>query len=70
MSEIMTDIGLPGAGGIMEYGRKTRAEMVALFREKAAHDKADAERVLAAADDEFKVRVVRGIHVQHLIERL
>jgi hypothetical protein len=54
----------------MEWGRKTRAEMITLFRHQAALDKAAAEKILAASDDEFIVRVVRGPRVQHLIERL
>ena len=70
MSEIMTDIGLRGAGGIMEWGRKTRAEMITLFRHQAALDKAAAEKILAASDEDFIVRVVRGPRVQHLIEKL
>ena len=70
MSEILTDIGLKGSGGIMEWGRKTRAEMIAKFKHQAELDKAAAERILAASDDEFRVRIVRGPLVQHLVEEL
>jgi hypothetical protein len=51
MSEILTSIGLSGAGGLMEWGRKTRAEMIEIFKHQATLDKATAERILAASDD-------------------
>jgi hypothetical protein len=75
MSEILTAIGLPGlrmgrSSGLMEWGRKTRPEMIALYRHQAELDKAASERILAASDDEFRVRVVRGPIVQHLVEEL
>jgi hypothetical protein len=73
MSEILTYIGLPSlrsGDGIGEWGRKTRVEMIALYRHQAELDKAAAEHILAASDDEFRVRVVRGPIVQHLVEEL
>ena len=73
MSEIVTYIGLPSlrsGEGLGEWGRKTRAEMISLFKHQAALDKATAEKVLAESDDEFRVRVVRGTLVQHLVEEL
>jgi hypothetical protein len=73
MSEILTYIGLRSlrsGHGIGEWGRKTRAEMIALYRHHAELDKAAAERILAASDDEFRVRVVRGVRVRQLVEEL
>ncbi len=57
-------------GGLMEYGRLTRAEMIKRIREMAASEKEKWEKVLALPDEEFDVRVVRGVHKKALIERL
>ena len=70
MSEIMTVASLPGTPGLMEYGRLTRAEIIYRTREMAKHEKIKAERILAASDDEFNVRIVRGKIVEHLVEKL
>jgi hypothetical protein len=70
MSEIMTIASLPKESGLMDYGRLSRAEIIRRTREMAAHQKDRAERILAASDEEFDVRVVRGKNVQKLIERL
>jgi hypothetical protein len=72
MSEIMTVAHARGifGGGLMEYGRLTRTEIIKRTREMAASEKEKWEKVLALADEEFDVRVVRGVHKQTLIERL
>lgn len=72
MSEIMTVAHARGifGGGLMDYGRLTRAEIIRRTREMAASEKEKWEKVLATPDDEFDVRVVRGVHRQALIERL
>jgi hypothetical protein len=72
MSEIMTVAHAKGifGGGMMDYGRLTRAEIIKRTRDMAASEKAKWEKVLATPDDQFDVRVVRGSRVQHLIERL
>lgn len=73
MSDIMTTVTLPGEGsgnGRADYGRKTRAEMISQIRDGAAHELGVAQRILAAHDDEFIVKIVRGVHVQHFIEEL
>jgi hypothetical protein len=72
MSDILTAASLPGVSGagLMDWGRLTRAEIIKRTRELAAYQKEQAEKVLAAADEDFDVRVVRGARVQHLIERL
>lgn len=70
MSEIFTRACLPGVPGLMEHGRLPRAEIIRRTRELAAQQKEQAEKLLAAPDEVFDVRVVRGCLVQHLIERL
>lgn len=44
--------------------------MIVIIRAKARYDKDRAERILAASNDEFRVRVVRGSIVRHLVEEL
>lgn len=72
MSEIMTVARLPNVfgAGLMDYGRLTRAEIIAKLRAHAQHEKERAEKILAAADGDFDCCIVRGVHVQRLIERL
>jgi hypothetical protein len=65
MSERMTDIsGGDGTPGWMEYGRKSRAEMIAAYRRVYEHQLAEAERALAVPDDELVVTSFLGVHVQ------
>mgnify|MGYP006350049633 CR=1 FL=1 len=68
MSERMTRIELRGnkaAGpGLAEWGRKTPAEMIERYRQYARHQLAEAEAVLAATDEEFRVETYTGVHVQ------
>lgn len=72
MSEIMTMAKLPGAfgGGYMDYGRLSRAEIIKRTKEVATHNKELAEKVLAAPNEAFDCRIVRGKLVQKLVERL
>lgn len=72
MSEKHTVIRLARSGdaGLMLYGEVSAAEIIEEYREKARHELAAAQRVLAAKDHEFQVRVVRGRFVQHLIKEL
>lgn len=67
MSERMTGIHLPGlfGAGFADYGRKTVPEMIAQLRAKAEQEKRDAEAILAAADDDFRVTT----YVGHLVQR-
>lgn len=63
MSERMTSIHLPSlgpGGGWAEYGRKTRAEMIHRYRRMAEIQKEEAERILAAADEDFEVATYLG----------
>lgn len=73
--ERMTSIQLPGGGpgtggGLGEWGRKTRAEMIAIYRKWAEHQKAEAERVLAAADADFICETYLGVNVMRNRERV
>jgi hypothetical protein len=67
MSERMTSITLPGrptGAGLADWGRRAVPEMIAQIRAKAAHDKAEAEAILAASDEDFRVDTYTGVHVQ------
>lgn len=72
MSEIMTVAAAPGTfgGAYMDYGRLPREEIIRRTKELAAHEKKKWEEVLATPDDEFDVRVVRGVHKMALVEKL
>lgn len=72
MSDRMTDIALPGmwGAGWAEYGRKTVPEMVAEIRRFAADQKAAAEAILAASDDDFRVVTYVGVHARRKSEIL
>lgn len=70
MSELLTVASIPGCSGLMEWGRLSRAEIIKRARALAAHNKEQAEKILAAPDEAFNVRVVRGPRVQKLVERL
>jgi hypothetical protein len=72
MSDILTVADVPGVfgAGFMNYGRLSRAEIIRQTKELYAYNKEVAEKVLATPDDDFDVRIVRGVHVQHLVERL
>lgn len=64
MSDRMTSICLPGGSadsGWADYGRKTIPEMLALVRRRAREMRANAEAVLAAADDDFRVATYVGV---------
>lgn len=58
MGEPMT--GQAGA----EWGRKTPAEMIERYRQYARHQLAEAQAVLAATDEDFRVETYTGVHVQ------
>lgn len=73
MSEKMTRIRLPGRGafkGLLDWGEKTPAEMISQARGRAAHLRAEADAIDAAADCAFQIDLVRGAHVQHHIREL
>lgn len=73
MSEKMTRLELPGQKefpGIMHHGEKTIAEAIADARSHATHLRKQAEAIERAADADFQVDLVRGMHVPKLIKTL
>lgn len=73
MSEKMTQIGLRGPGhgaGLANWGDLPLEEMIRQYRAKARRDLLIAEAILAASDEDFHIRVVRGPSVQHHIKTL
>ena len=52
--------GGPMGLGVQDYGRKTRAEMVAQYRAHFEHQRAEAEAALAVADDDLVVETYLG----------
>jgi hypothetical protein len=64
MTERLTSIALRNLPGVAEWGLKTVPEMIALIREHAARQKAEAEAVLAAPDADFRVETYLGVHVR------
>lgn len=73
MTDKLTRIKVRGAKhslGIMDWGEKTYAEMLAQLRARARQQLAEAQEVLATPDDGFDVDVVRGSVVQHFIRKV
>lgn len=70
MSERRTTIELGTVGGMSDYGRKTPAEMIATYRRYAEAQLAEAQAVLAAPDDAFRVYTHTGVHCVRHIEVL
>lgn len=73
MSRKMTSIHLPGllmGEGYMDNDECTAESMIAIMRHRAAHFRKVADAIDAAADEYFKIDVVRGVHAKHLIRNL
>jgi hypothetical protein len=70
MSELLTSCHLKGVGGMDEWGRLTRAQIIEKTREMARYEKAKAEKILAARDEDFECKIIRGPYVRKLVERL
>ena len=70
MSDILTSCHLKGVGGMDEWGRLTRAEIIQRTREMARHDKERAEKILAAPDEAFDCKIISGPLVRKLVEKL
>ena len=66
MSERLTAIELRSTrdAGLAEWGLKTAPEMISLYRAYAEKMKRDAEIILAASDDDFRVQTYLGPHSQ------
>lgn len=62
--------GLSGGAGLMDYGELSHAEMVEKIRDHARHNKANADAILAAADEDFEVVILRGVHVQYFVRNV
>lgn len=72
MSEHMTSIHLPGVrdSGYADWGSRSVTEMIALLRQKARDERAVAEAILAASDDDFHVETYYGVYVHRNAEIL
>lgn len=70
MAERMTTIRVRGDRGHTwsEYGRKTRAEMIAEYRRIAQQDLEQAQKVLDTPDEGFEVQTHTGVIVKRNIE--
>lgn len=66
MSERFTGIYLPGVfgSGLANYGRRSAEEMIAYIRKQAAADKAVADAILNANDEDFRVETYVGAVVE------
>lgn len=67
MSRRITSIHLPkapGSPGVAKEGEQTVEVMIKELREYAAHLRAEAEAVEAAADHEFQIESYNGVFVQ------
>lgn len=56
--------------GWAEWGRKTRQEMIAIYRKRAERDLANAQAILDADDADFLVQTYLGHNVQHKLEEV
>lgn len=61
---IITLPGLPNGAGLAEHGVEDVEHMIERYRAMAKRQKEDADMILAASDDDFRVVVVKGIYVQ------
>lgn len=62
----LTGIHLIGSpwNGLANWGKRTPKEMIEWARSIAVVDKAIAEQILAASDEDFHVTTFIGVHVQ------
>lgn len=72
MSDLYTKVRAPAPHftGYACNGRKTREEAIAEARACYEHQLKEARYFLAMTDDDFAVRVVRGLYREKLIEEL
>ena len=70
MSEQYTSINLNGCCGFSDFGKKTSAEMITLYRQIAQRNKEEAEKILSAKDEDFHIEQHRGIYCQTNIKVL
>jgi hypothetical protein len=62
MSERLTSVAAPGVwgSGYAEHGRKTRAEMIAAYRQLHTQKMQEAQAALAVPDEDLKVTTYLG----------
>ncbi|QIG74925.1 hypothetical protein EVC26_004 [Rhizobium phage RHph_I72] len=74
MSEKLTRIRVPGRTGgefgFMDWGEKTRAEMVQTIRLRADYMREIVAAIDATADADFEVDVVRGSLIQRHLRKI
>lgn len=73
MSEILTRITLPEGRpfvGMMDWGRRSTAEMIQMARTHAKAMRAEAKAIEDACDSDFQVDIIRGPHRQRLLKTL
>ena len=69
MSDKYTTVRVPvGEGGFCCLGYVSREQAIRTIRSHAEHDKEEAERILATADDDFVVEQHTGYHVRRNIK--
>ena len=68
MAEKHTTISLKNATGFMDWGYKTREQMISYYRKSALLKKEEAETILAASDSDFVVEQHTGVHVRKNIK--
>lgn len=61
---VITLPGLPNGAGLAEHGVEEASHMIAKYRDMARRQKEDADAILAASDEDFRVVVAKGIIVQ------
>jgi hypothetical protein len=62
--------GLPSGAGYMDHGEVEPAALIARYRTIWEKYLEQAQAILAAKDEDFKIHVVRGVHVQHLVKEI
>jgi len=62
--------GLPSGEGYLDWDERSIEDMVSIMRRRAAHYRMVADAIDRAADEDFKIDIVRGSIVQHHIRNL
>lgn len=72
MMEKLTSISLPRVdnSGLSIWGEASVGSAINQLREQARRDLAVAQAIIDADDEDFRVTIVRGPVIQHLIEVL
>lgn len=70
MGERMTSISVKGGICFSDWGRKSPEEMIKAYREIARQRKEEAEAILNANDEDFRIETHTGVHVRRNLEVL